>query len=98
MAVLSTVTVILLLYCFLYGCCLQSFNAKVEALLADVREHSAVAIKNADSAFQAAKDAMMAMDGIVAAWHKILYEGNERKEGRGGGDLAREQEYKSPFA
>ena len=26
--------------------------------------------------------------------HKILYEGNERKEGRGGGDLAREQELK----
>ena len=33
MAVLSIVTVILLLYCFLYGCCLQSFNAKVLVLL-----------------------------------------------------------------
>ena len=32
LVVLSIVTGILLLYCFLYGCCLQSFNAKILVL------------------------------------------------------------------
>lgn len=33
LVVLSIVTGILLLYCFLYGCCLQSFNTKILVLL-----------------------------------------------------------------
>ena len=33
MVVLSIITGILLLYCFLYGCCLQSFNTKILVLL-----------------------------------------------------------------